>query len=60
MMPLWLEQQRQNAQFNIEAAKAGDLQQMAITAERKRQDDLYIQYQRNQILAEALGAPPTP
>jgi hypothetical protein len=46
MMPLWLEQQRQNAQFNIEAAKARALQQMAITAELKRQDDLYFHYQR--------------
>jgi hypothetical protein len=36
MMPIWLEQQRQNAQFNIEAAKARALQQMAITAERSR------------------------
>lgn len=51
MMPYWLEQQRQNAQFNLEAAKAQALQQMAITAEQKRRDDFYLQYQRNQIMA---------
>lgn len=52
MLPVWLEQQRLNAQFSIEQAKARALQQMANTAERKRIDDLYINYQRNQILAD--------
>jgi hypothetical protein len=50
MMPIWLEQQRQNAQMSIEMVKAQALQQMAITAEKRRQDDLWIQWQRNQIL----------
>jgi hypothetical protein len=51
MMPLWLEQQRLDAHFNIEAAKARAFQQIANTAEKARQDDLWIQWQRNQILA---------
>ena len=52
MMPIWLEQQRQNVQFNIESAKAQALQQMAMTAEKKRQSDLWFQYQQNQIMAD--------
>lgn len=51
MMPIWREQQRQNTQFSIEAAKAQALQQMAITQEKQRQQDLWLQWQRNQIMA---------
>jgi hypothetical protein len=60
MMPIWLEQQRQNAQFSIEAAKAQALQQMANTAERQRIDNLYQNYQLNQIRTQATQSPGYP
>lgn len=52
MMPIWQKQAEMNAKFSIAAAKAAALQKMADTAEKKRQDDLYIQYERNRILQQ--------
>lgn len=52
MMPIWQEQQRQNVQFSIEAAKASAMQSMAATARRKAQYDVYNQMQQNQIMAD--------
>jgi hypothetical protein len=60
MMPVWLEQQRQNAQFSIEAAKAQALQQMANTAERQRIDNLYMFYQLNQVRTQSPQLPAYP
>jgi hypothetical protein len=60
MMPIWLEQQRQNAQFSIEAAKAQALQQMANTAERQRIDNLYMFYQLNQVRTQPAPSPGYP
>jgi hypothetical protein len=52
MMPIWQKQAELNAQFSIEAAKARAFQQMAETAEKQRQQDLWIQWQRNQIFQQ--------
>ena len=52
MMPIWQKQAELNAKFSIEAAKARAFQQMAETAEMQRQQDLWIQWQRNQILGQ--------
>jgi hypothetical protein len=52
MMPIWQKQAENNVRFSIEAAKAQALQQLAITAEKQRQQDLWLQWQRNQIMAD--------
>lgn len=52
MMPIWLEQQRQNAQFNIEAQKLAALQSMANTAKQKAMYDVYYQQQQLGIMAD--------